>query len=81
MEVGGEMGRDGEIEADGERERGKNSKMAVCTLVKLEAYTETGSHMRRVATATKGGSEVLWDGGAVGHPQRMSSATAFFFSP
>lgn len=51
--------------------------MAVCTLVKLEAYRERGSHMRRVATETKGGSEVLWDGGAVGHPQRMPSAAAF----
>lgn len=57
--------------------------MAVCTLVKLEAYRERGSHMRRVATATKGGSEALWAGRAVGHPQRMSSATAgfFFFHP
>lgn len=56
----------------GEREWGKNSKMAVCTLVKLEAYRERGSHMRRVATETKGGSEVLWDGGAV----RSSTADA-----
>lgn len=28
--------------------------MAGCTLVKLEAYRERGSHMRCVATATKG---------------------------
>lgn len=46
--------------------------MAVCTFVKLEAYRERGSHMRRVATETKGGSEVLWDGGGC----RSSTADA-----
>lgn len=52
--------------------------MVMCTLVKLEAYRERGSHMRRIATVTKGGSQVLWDGRAVGHSQRMRSAAAFF---
>lgn len=74
------LGREGEIEATGEREWGKNSQMAVSTLVKLEAYRKRGSHMRRVATATRGGSEVLWDVGAVGHPQQMSFTTTFLLS-
>lgn len=44
--MGGREGRESEV---------KIAKMAVCTLVKLEAYRERGgSRMRAVATETEG---------------------------